>query len=117
MPEQDPLESLPELYAEHLEEWKRRFSDACDAREIDGGVIFSGVEKQRFRDDNSYPFVAEPYFKAWVPQNSPNAALKILPNKTPLLIFVASADFWHAPPDAPSGFWTCLLYTSPSPRD
>jgi len=106
VPEQGPLESLPELYAEHLEEWNRRFSDACSAREVDGVVIFSGVEKQRFRDDNDYPFFAEPYFKAWVPENSPNAALKILPNKVPLLIFVASADLWHAPPDAPSGFWT-----------
>ncbi|GIT14815.1 MAG: hypothetical protein CM1200mP36_05710 [Gammaproteobacteria bacterium] len=32
MPEQGPLESLPQTLPEHLEEWKRRFSDACEPR-------------------------------------------------------------------------------------
>lgn len=105
MPEQDPLKNLPELYAEHVKEWNRRFSDACRAREVDGVVVFSGVEKQRFRDDNEYPFFVEPYFKAWVPQGSPNAALKILPDDSPRLVYVESSDFWHAPPEAPAGFW------------
>ena len=99
------LENLPEFYGEHLREWTRRFSDTCRAHEVDGVVIFSGVKKSRFRDDNDYPFFAEPYFKAWVPQSPPNAALKILPGETPLLVRVESADFWHAPPGAPSGFW------------
>lgn len=107
MPERLSPGDWAELYSEHIEEWSRRFAQACAARNIDGVVVFSGAEKQRFRDDSDYPFFAEPYFKAWVPLASPNAAVKILPGETPLLAYVQSPDhFWHVPAEPPAGFWT-----------
>jgi len=105
--ERPSLSNWAELYSEHIEEWGRRFTEACGARNIDGVVVFSGAEKRRFRDDSDYPFFAEPYFKAWVPMASPNAAVKILPGEAPLLVYVQTADlFWHAPAEPPAGFWT-----------
>ena len=106
MAERVDLVDWTELYAGHFEEWSRRFTGACSARNVDGIVVFSGAQKRRFRDDGGYPFYAEPYFKAWIPQSLPNAALKIRPGETPLLVYVHRADYWHASPEAPEGFWT-----------
>ena len=106
MPEQLSLDSWVELYSDHLEEWSRRFTKACDACKVDGIIVFSGTEKQKFRDDSGYPFFVEPYFKAWLPLSSPNSALKILPGETPLLVCAQKIDFWYAPLEIPVNFWT-----------
>lgn len=105
MPEKRPIDDLTQLFPAHLEEWSRRFEGACVACGVDGVVVFSGREKARFRDDNDYPFFVEPYFKAWIPQPAPHSAVKLLPGETPLLVYVESADFWHAPPEPPAGSW------------
>jgi Xaa-Pro dipeptidase len=94
------------LYSDHLTEWSQRFSEACNAQKLDGIIIFSGVEKSRFRDDNEYPFYVEPYFRVWVPQVFPNSAIKIVPGRTPVLVHVQQTDFWHEHPRDPTGFWT-----------
>jgi Xaa-Pro dipeptidase len=94
------------LYGKHLEEWERRFSAALDACQYEAVLIFSGPEQHRARDDESYPFVAEPYFKAWLPLTQhPGSALKIVPGERPLLVCTQPADYWHAPPKDPEGWW------------
>ena len=103
---QQHTHGLAGLYAGHFHTWAERFAEACAARRVDGVVVFSGRAQHRFRDDIAHPFFAEPYFKAWVPLTAPDAALKIVPGETPLLAHVQRADYWHAPPEAPEGFWT-----------
>ena len=95
-----------ELYSRHIEEWQRRFAEACVARRVDGCVIFSGAVKHRVRDDIEVPFFAEPYFKAWVPNRYPDSALKIVPGEKPQLIYLQMTDFWHMDVPEPEGFWT-----------
>ena len=103
---QQHTHGLAGLYAGHFHTWAERFAEACAARRVDGVVVFSGRAQHRFRDDIAHPFFAEPYFKAWVPLTAPDAALRIVPGETPLLVHVQRADYWHAPPEAPEGFWT-----------
>jgi Xaa-Pro dipeptidase len=94
------------LYDEHLVELDRRLSVALDAAERQCLVIFAGHTKYRFRDDLSYHFAVEPYFKAWVPlTNYPGSALKLVPGKRPILVLLREPGFWHEPPAAPTGFW------------
>ena len=106
MPEELTSDIWPELYRGHVGEWGRRFAAACAACTVDGVVVFSGAVKQHFRDDMEYPFFAEPYFKAWVPEAYPDSALRIVPGQTPLLIHFQSTDFWHMPAPKPVGYWT-----------
>ena len=94
------------LHATHVEEWGLRFADACRAREVDGCVIFSGEARYRFRDDTEIPYVAEPYFKAWVPETYRGSAVKVVPGRRPRLVCLRTEDFWHLPEPEPEGFWT-----------
>ena len=102
-------DSWASLYRAHIAEWERRVVDACGACGTDGVVVFSGAAKCRHRDDVEYPFFADPYFKAWVPNAYPNSALKIVPGETPILVWLQSEDFWHMPAPEPSGFWDQYL--------
>ena len=106
MPEERSSDTWPALYRGHVAEWSRRFAGACTACTLDGVVVFSGAIKPHFRDDIEYPFFAEPYFKAWVPEAYPDSALRIVPGETPLLIHFQNPDFWHMPAPEPVGYWT-----------
>ncbi len=98
--------SWASLYKGHIAAWEQRFADACSACGVDGAVVFSGPVKYRHRDDVEYPFFAEPYFKAWVPQAYAGSAVRIVPGETPLLAYRRDEDFWHMPAPEPEGFWT-----------
>ena len=106
MPEQRTDPDWARLHAGHVEEWGRRFAEACGACEVDGCVIFSGEVRYRFRDDTEIPYVSEPYFKAWIPYTCPDSVLKFVPGERPRLIYVRTQDFWHLPVPEPQGFWT-----------
>lgn len=105
MGENRPDASWSLLYDSHAAAWEQRFADACAACGIDGAVVFSGAVKYRHRDDLQFPFFAEPYFKAWVPQAYPGSAVRIVPGETPLLVYLRDEDFWHMPAPEPEGFW------------
>ncbi|MDH3418851.1 MAG: Xaa-Pro dipeptidase [Gammaproteobacteria bacterium] len=99
-------EALDDLYPAHLKEWAARFEAALEATGFDSAVILAGSEQAIFRDDNTYPFVAEPYFKAWVPlSHHPDSAIHFVPGQRPRLIYFQHTGFWHAPPEPPAGTW------------
>ena len=112
MPEQHedrpgrPDRDWTRLHAGHVEEWGRRVAEACSACGVEGCIIFSGAVQHRFRDDVEIPYVAEPYFKAWVPEAYPGSALKVVPGNRPRLVCLRTQDFWHLPVPEPEGFWT-----------
>jgi Xaa-Pro dipeptidase len=96
----------PSLYAEHLAILGARLERALAASGFDGLVIAAGEPKHVFRDDAAYPFRAEPYFKQWVPLTAhPGCRLRLVPGQRPVLAYLQSADYWHAPPEDPQGFW------------
>jgi len=95
-----------QLYSRHLETWQRRFAEALAACRLDGVLIASGLEIYHARDDLSYPYAAEPYFKAWLPlMQHPGSVLKIVPGQRPLLVYFQTPDFWRQPPAEPEGYW------------
>jgi len=96
-----------DLYAPHLKAWAARFEAALETAGFDSVVILAGAEQAVFRDDNTYPFVAEPYFRAWVPLcRHPDSAIHFVPGQRPRLVHFQHASFWHAPPEPPTGSWT-----------
>jgi Xaa-Pro dipeptidase len=85
----------------------RRLEGALEAAGFDGAVIFAGEEQTVFRDDQTYPFSAEPYFKAWLPlTQAPGSFLRLVPGQRPMLVYKQVDDYWHEPPENPSGYWT-----------
>jgi Xaa-Pro dipeptidase len=95
-----------DLYPAHLKEWAARFEAALESAGFDSVVIFAGAEQVVFRDDSTYPFIAEPYFKAWVPlTHHPDSAIRFTPGQRPRLVYFQHTGFWHAPPELPSGNW------------
>ncbi len=98
---------LESEYGPHLAIMDHRLGEALHAAELDGAVVFAGNEKTIFRDDQAYPFKAEPYFKAWVPlTQAPGSFLRLVPGQRPLLVYKQLEDYWHEPPSDPSGYWT-----------
>src|SRR5690349_15802318 len=94
-------------YGAHLAIMDRRLEEALVAAGFDGAVIFAGDEQVIFRDDQTYPFSSEPYFKQWVPlTHAPGSFLRLVPGQRPMLVFKQVEDFWFEPPEDPSGYWT-----------
>jgi Xaa-Pro dipeptidase len=99
--------ALSESFAAHLRVLDERLARGLESAGLDGAVVFSGAVQTVHRDDLSYPFRPEPYFKAWVPLTEhPDCVLKLEPGRRPLLLIAASRDYWHAPAPRPQGFWT-----------
>ncbi len=98
---------LASEYGAHLSIWDRRLEDALAATGFDGAVIFAGEERHVYRDDQTYPFRVEPYFKAWVPlTQAPGSFLRLVPGQRPMLVYKQVDDYWHEPPIDPQGYWT-----------
>lgn len=94
-------------YGAHLAIMDRRLEEGLAAAGFDGAVIFAGDEQAIFRDDQTYPFSSEPYFKQWVPlTHAPGSFLRLVPGQRPMLVFKQVEDFWYEPPEDPSGYWT-----------
>ena len=94
-------------YGAHLAIMDQRLGEALQAVGLDGAVVFAGDEKMVFRDDQAYPFKAEPYFKAWVPlTRAPGSFLRLVPGQRPMLVYKQVEDYWHEPPSDPEGYWT-----------
>ena len=98
------------LYSAHLETVTARFEAAMAATGQERIVIFAGDEVLVGRDDQPYPFHAEPYFLQWLPLiHAPGSALEIVAGKRPRLWFVQPRDYWHVPPAAPDAHWVSHL--------
>ena len=98
---------LASEYGAHLAILDQRLDDALRATAFDGAVIFAGDERVVFRDDQTYPFRVEPYFKAWVPlTQAPGSFLRLVPGQRPMLVYKQVEDYWHEPPSDPEGYWT-----------
>ncbi len=94
-------------YGPHLAIMDHRLGEALHEAELDGAVVFAGDEKTLFRDDQTYPFKVEPYFKAWVPlMQAHGSFLRLVPGQRPMLVYKQLEDYWYEPPSDPSGYWT-----------
>jgi len=93
-------------YAQHIAQLQQRTESALARSGFDALAIASGIEKFAFLDDRPYLFQPNPHFKHWLPLTAhPNSWLLIRPARKPLLVYYQPDDYWHVPPEAPSGFW------------
>jgi len=98
---------LASEYGAHLGVLEQRLDDALRATGFDGAVVFAGDERLVHRDDQTYPFRVEPYFKAWVPlTQAPGSFLRLVPGQRPMLVYKQVDDYWYEPPSDPQGYWT-----------
>ncbi|MBU2711756.1 Xaa-Pro dipeptidase [Zooshikella harenae] len=94
------------LYKEHVAVLMERLQQSLIENKFDGVLIYSGTSPVAFRDDNPYPFKANPHFKHWLPlPEHPGCMLWITPGIKPKLFYLQPKDFWHATPPEPEGFW------------
>ena len=99
------------LFAEHCREKLSRFQHILKSTGHDALVIGSGSKKIQFQDDMAYPFVANPYFREWIPLGKrAGSFLRIsLSSSKPQLYLLAEEDIWHtAPQELPEGYDSCL---------
>jgi len=95
------------LYAQHLVEKTNRFQAILAATGFDEIIIAAGDSKTQFADDMAYTFVANPYFREWVPLGKRSGSyLQISSNDDrPRLFLLCVEDIWHtAPQSLPGGF-------------
>jgi Xaa-Pro dipeptidase len=99
--------SLDSLFADHIQTLRARTDAALEACGFEALAIFAGRQHMLFLDDQPYPFKANPHFKWWTPLSDPANCWIVYEPQRPLeLIFVQPRDYWHKPPEHPSGYWT-----------
>ena len=94
------------LYPDHLQRLTEITEKAMSAEQCDSILIYSGAPKLDFLDDYHGPYKASPHFVWWLPlTQSPHCYLLIQTGKKPVLFYHLADDFWHVPPQEPTGFW------------
>jgi len=94
------------LYREHLRQLCTRTDRALEAAGYEQLVIYSGSPAMLFLDDQSYPFKANPHFKAWVPVlDNPDCFVVYTPGRKPTLVFHQPVDYWYKAAATPDDFW------------
>lgn len=95
------------LYPAHHAELRSRYESMLEASRFEAIVVYSGMPRYRFRDDQSWPFRAGAFYRQWVPcEDHAGSALLIRAGVKPLLVLQLANDYWHSTPALPSGPWT-----------
>jgi len=98
--------TLSTHYAAHITQLQQRTKKVLQRENLEGLVIHSGQEIKVFLDDYSYPFKANPHFKAWLPlTNVTNSWLLVNGEDKPTLIYYQPVDFWHKVNPLPDSYW------------
>jgi len=91
-----------ELYREHVATLVQRYTAALEHCGADRALVFAGIPTYRDRDDQTFPYVADPYFQQWIPlRDAPGSIIEVRPGRKPHLIVAHDEDFWHAPARLP----------------
>jgi Xaa-Pro dipeptidase len=98
------------LYLDHLATLQRQAEAALARTGHDALVIAAGIEKYAFLDDRPYLFQPNPHFKHWLPlTNHPHSWIAVRPGYKPRVVYYQPHDYWHVPPEAPSGEWVAAV--------
>lgn len=97
--------TLGELYGDHLKAVSSLADRACAAGGYDGLITCSGSQVYYYLDDSTYPFRANPRYRYWLPDGTPDCFVVYRAGSRPKLVFHQPDDYWFLPPEAPEGFW------------
>lgn len=104
------MQPAARLYRSHIEALCARYDAALENTGFDAALIGAGVPVGVHRDDQDYPYRAEPLFLQWAPLAAhPGSALVYRPGRRPLLLVLEPEDFWHQAAPVPRGPWQKLL--------
>ncbi len=110
----DEALDLAALHAAHVLTLRARFDRALSACGYSGVLVHSGSLAPIFRDDQTHPFRAHAWFKAWVPLHEvPDCFLYYEPGRTPVLLFHQPSDYWHKVARPPRAYWTAQVDLRP----
>ncbi len=94
-------------YAQHHAALQARYANLLADQPYDDLIIYSGQPVLRFRDDQAYPFRADPYYQQWIPAaDHAGSLILVRPGARPLAVCLLPKDYWHAVPESPAGAWT-----------
>ncbi len=101
------MTDLQAEYAAHAASLQQRFEHTLAASGWQSALVYSGSLTPIFRDDQTQPFRAHAWFKAWAPLTGvPDCLIHVQPGAKPLLLFHQPTDFWYEPAPLPDGPWT-----------
>ena len=94
-------------YSAHVAALQARFEDSMQSCGWQAALVYSGPLAPLFRDDQTQPFRAHAWFKAWAPLTDvPDCLLYVRPGDRPLLLFHRPTDFWYESAPLPQADWT-----------
>ena len=97
---------LASTYPAHVARMQSLADRALERGGFDHLLVPSGTIHYQLFDDRDYPYVVNPQFKAWAPLvRNPGNWLVYSPGQRPKIIYLQPFDYWHAVPEAPSGYW------------
>jgi len=100
------MTGIDQLFQAHLTQIQHTADRALAATGGEALVVAAGRLKYQFLDDRTEPFVASPHFRHWAPVlNAPGSLVLHRPGQKPSLFFHQPEDYWHKPPELPSGAW------------
>jgi Xaa-Pro dipeptidase len=88
--------TLDRMYADHVDDLRRRYAEVLETQGWDAVVIHSGalVPRSAF-DDQVWPLRAVPHWRHWLPLTEPDFALVVRAGARPTLLRLATASFWE----------------------
>jgi Xaa-Pro dipeptidase len=100
------VESLPDLFARHIEAVMNRTASALASTGFDALLVHAGTPPLIFLDDHHLPFKVQAPFKVWAPlDDAPDSFVFFVPGKKPQLLMHQPADYWHKSPEIPGAHW------------
>ncbi|MGH1372195.1 MAG: Xaa-Pro dipeptidase [Cellvibrionaceae bacterium] len=90
-------QSLQSLFCQHTADQFMQVTDTLAALEFDALLISAGEVLHPFRDDVDYPFMVNPYFRAWLPLLDRPGCYVWISSKLakPVLFYHQPKDIWH----------------------
>ena len=116
------LMSSWDSYLPKGKKYKKVIGHGLNKQELERNKIFDSYWIQNFNLSQQIPLDTESVnyclmVAAWqylqYPENLTKEIARILSREGKFIIAFSNRAFWHKAPN----IWTCLLYTSPSPRD
>ncbi|GAC1454040.1 MAG: Xaa-Pro dipeptidase [Steroidobacteraceae bacterium] len=101
-----PAASLEESFGPHLRSVCEHTARALAASGYSALLVHSGSLVPVFEDDRFHPFEVHAPFKVWAPVSAvPDSFVWFEPGSPPRLLLHRAEDYWHKPPDPPTGYW------------
>ena len=95
------------LYPAHFAELGARYESVLEASSYEAILVYSGLPRYLFRDDQASPVRAGAFYQQWVPRAEDTGCVVLFrPATQPVLVLYAPEDYWHSIPEMPEAAWT-----------